>query len=84
LPPEARLHEQRVALDGGADGLDVQRRVAAEARHWLAPGGQLLVESSEHQATGTVALFAGCGLAPRVVRLEEADATVVIGTVGTQ
>jgi release factor glutamine methyltransferase len=31
MPPEARDHEARVALDGGADGLDVQRRVVAEA-----------------------------------------------------
>ena len=31
MPPEARDHEARVALDGGADGLDVQRRVIAEA-----------------------------------------------------
>ena len=31
LPPEARLHEARVALDGGADGLDVLRRVAEAA-----------------------------------------------------
>ena len=42
LPPEARLHEPRVALDGGADGLDVLRRVAAAAAEWLAPGGHLL------------------------------------------
>ena len=27
MPPEARDHEPRVALDGGPDGLDVQRRV---------------------------------------------------------
>src|SRR5664279_1727522 len=44
MPPEARLHERRVALDGGADGLDVVRRVAGQARDWLAPGGHVLVE----------------------------------------
>jgi release factor glutamine methyltransferase len=42
LPAEARLHEPLVALDGGGDGLDVLRRVAAQARLWLAPGGGLL------------------------------------------
>ena len=31
MPPEARDHEHRIALDGGVDGLDVQRRVIAEA-----------------------------------------------------
>ena len=46
LPFEARMHEPRVALNGGADGLDMQRRVAAEALHWLSPGGHLLVETS--------------------------------------
>ncbi len=50
LPAEARLHEARVALDGGADGLDVLRRVIAAAPQWLAPGGHLLVETSERQA----------------------------------
>ena len=39
MPPEARDHEPAVALDGGVDGLDVQRRVAAAAPGWLAPGG---------------------------------------------
>ncbi|MGZ4777439.1 MAG: putative protein N(5)-glutamine methyltransferase, partial [Oryzihumus sp.] len=38
MPPEARDHELTAALDGGADGVDVQRRVAAAAPDWLAPG----------------------------------------------
>lgn len=79
LPPEARDHEPRVALDGGADGLDVQRRVLAEAAGWLAPGGHLLVETSERQAPGTARAFARHGLIPRVTGDEERGATVVIG-----
>ncbi|MBT2365043.1 putative protein N(5)-glutamine methyltransferase [Streptomyces sp. ISL-10] len=80
LPPEARDHEPRVALDGGADGLDIQRRVSASAARWLAPGGVLLVETSARQAPRTVAAFADHGLCPRVAVREELDATVVIGT----
>ncbi|MEU0808623.1 putative protein N(5)-glutamine methyltransferase [Streptomyces sp. NPDC005970] len=80
LPPEARDHEPRVALDGGADGLDVQRRVLAEATRWLAPGGQLLIETSERQAPQTAETFARYGLVPRVAGCEELSATVVIGT----
>ncbi len=80
MPPEARLHERRTALDGGADGVDVQRRVAESARAWLAPAGRLLVETSEQQALATVAALVEAGLSPRVVRSEELDATVVIGT----
>lgn len=80
MPPEARLHEPRVALDGGADGLDVQRRVAAEAAGWLAPGGHLLIETSEDQATSTAESFARHGLSPRITSSEEFDATVIIGT----
>ena len=37
LPREARVHEPRTALDGGTDGLDVLRRLAAAALRWLAP-----------------------------------------------
>jgi release factor glutamine methyltransferase len=81
LPPEARVHEPRVALDGGADGLDVLRRVAAAAPFWLAPGGHLLIETSERQAPAAAAAFAGSGLVPRVARCEELSATVITGTV---
>ncbi|WJE55725.1 putative protein N(5)-glutamine methyltransferase (plasmid) [Bacillus cereus] len=80
LPQEARLHEPKVALDGGEDGLYIQRRVAKEAFLWLAPGGHLLIETSEMQATQTFEIFAGAGLTTKVARDEELDATVVIGS----
>jgi release factor glutamine methyltransferase len=79
MPPEAREHEPRVALDGGMDGLDVQRRVAAGAPLWLAPGGHLLIETSKRQAPQTVETFTRNGLIPRVTSSDELDATVVIG-----
>jgi release factor glutamine methyltransferase len=79
LPAEARDYEPRVALDGGADGLDVLRRVTAAAPHWLAPGGHLLAETSERQVPRAVEALAGHGLIPRVARSEKRHATVVIG-----
>ncbi|MEH6889122.1 putative protein N(5)-glutamine methyltransferase [Bacillus sp. JJ864] len=79
LPPEARIYEARAALDGGTDGLDIQRRVAAEAPLWLAPGGHLLVETSARQAPHTVEIFTRNGLIPHLASSEELDATVVIG-----
>ncbi|MCU1552743.1 MAG: hypothetical protein JWM13_229 [Arthrobacter sp.] len=79
MPQEARLHEPLLSLDGGADGLDVQRRVAAAAPQWLAPGGHLLVETTLRQAPLTVDLFLRNGLTARVASSEELDATVVIG-----
>jgi len=79
LPPEARMHEPRAALDGGADGLDVLRRVSAAASLWLAPGGLLLVEASERQAPQLADAFARAGLIAWVASSEELNATVVIG-----
>ncbi|NUR84200.1 MAG: putative protein N(5)-glutamine methyltransferase, partial [Nonomuraea sp.] len=80
LPPEARLHEPLMALDGGGDGLDVVRRVIEGAPAWLAPGGHLLVETSERQAQATVETMAAAGLAARATVSDELDATAVIGT----
>ncbi|MFN2562066.1 MAG: putative protein N(5)-glutamine methyltransferase [Jatrophihabitans sp.] len=79
MPPEARDFEPRVALDGGPDGLDVARRVAVAAPQWLAPGGCLLIESSEPQAPVLAEIFAAAGLAPAVTSAEGEDATVVLG-----
>jgi release factor glutamine methyltransferase len=79
MPPEARDHEPAVALDGGVDGLDVQRRVAAAGPRWLAPGGSLLVETSVRQAPLTVAAVSAAGLTPRVERDDDRDGTAVVG-----
>lgn len=80
MPPEARIHEPQVALDGGADGLDLQRRVVAEAPLWLRPRGRLLIETSEVQAPETVLAFEEAGFAASILRSEELDGTVVVGT----
>jgi release factor glutamine methyltransferase len=80
MPPEARDHEARDALDGGADGLDVQRRVVAGAGEWLTGDGWLLVETSMAQASATRDLFVAAGLRAQTLRSEELDGTLVAGT----
>ncbi|TDB90555.1 putative protein N(5)-glutamine methyltransferase [Actinomadura sp. KC216] len=80
MPVEARVHEPRVALDGGPDGLDVLRRVTAEAPEWLAPGGHLLFETSERQVPDAVAAVERNGLAATVAESAEFAATVIIAT----
>jgi len=80
MPREARLFEATVALDGGADGLDLHRRITAAAPAWLAPGGHLLIESSERQAPATAALFENAGFRASIVHDDELDGTVVVGT----
>jgi release factor glutamine methyltransferase len=80
MPAEARLHEPRVALDGGGDGLDVLRRVAAQAPLWLAPGGSLLVEISERQELLACDTARRGGLVPRVARSAELAVTVLIAS----
>jgi release factor glutamine methyltransferase len=80
MPPEAREYEPAVALDGGTDGLDIQRRVISAAPDWLARGGHLLIETSERQAPETLATFGAAGLDGRVTHSEEFDSTVVIGS----
>ncbi|SOD93556.1 putative protein N(5)-glutamine methyltransferase [Blastococcus haudaquaticus] len=80
MPPEARDHEPRVALDGGDDGLRVAGRVVAGAGQWLAAGGSLLFEVGEAQVSAATALVVDGGLVPRIVTDDETGATVVVGT----
>ena len=81
MPREARDHEPRLALDGGADGLEVQRRIALGAAQWLAPGGALVVETSRALASGSTAAFERGGLTCDLVRDDNLDATAVVGRV---
>jgi release factor glutamine methyltransferase len=57
LSPEVREHDPRLALDGGADGLEFYRRIAAEARQWLAPGGKLMLEFGDGQDAALREIF---------------------------
>jgi release factor glutamine methyltransferase len=80
LPAEARLHEPLVTLDGGSDGLEVHRRIAAGAPAWLAPGGHLLIETTDEQSHVAQRFFSDHGLDARRMTSETLDTTVVVGT----
>jgi release factor glutamine methyltransferase len=80
LPPEARDHEPPATLDGGADGLDLLRRVASGAPSWLAPGGWLLIETSDRQLALAVQAVAAAGLRGGSMHDPELGATIVAGT----
>jgi release factor glutamine methyltransferase len=63
LAPEVRDHDPRTALDGGADGLDAYRSIAATAPALLGSGGVLAVEIGAGQAAAVTGLFNSAGLA---------------------
>lgn len=57
LDPEVRLHDPRLALDGGADGLDCYREIVGDLRRLLAPGGLVAFEVGFDQAASVAALL---------------------------
>jgi release factor glutamine methyltransferase len=69
LDPEV-LHEPRSALDGGADGLDVIRRLVEAAPKVLRPGGWLLLEIGAGQAPRVSALLEASGFEDTVLCLD--------------
>jgi len=64
LAPEVRDFDPRRALDGGPDGLDFYRAIAATVPALLRPGGALVVELGAGQAQAVAALFSAVGLVP--------------------
>lgn len=78
MPRESRDHEPRSTVDGGADGMDLQRRVLAEASEWLAPGGHLLTETSAAQSEALAAIARESGWSARIVHDDELGAHVLV------
>lgn len=69
LEPQVRDHEPRLALDGGEDGLDFYRRLAAQAAPFLGPQGLLVLEVGAGQAEEVAALLQQSGsFAPARIR----------------
>jgi len=62
LAPDVRDYDPAIALDGGSDGLDAYRAIAAQAPGLLAPGGKLIVELGAGQEAAVRALFTKAGL----------------------
>ncbi|UFN50123.1 peptide chain release factor N(5)-glutamine methyltransferase [Roseomonas sp. OT10] len=70
LMPEVSRHEPRLALDGGADGLDAYRSIAAALPGLLAPGGRAILELGIGQETNVSTLVAAMGLEVRGCRAD--------------
>ncbi len=68
LEPDVRDYDPALALDGGPDGLDCYRTIAAAARRLLVPGGRLVVELGQGQETAVRGLFTEAGLTAGEVR----------------
>ena len=66
LEPEVSRYEPREALDGGEDGLDLVRRLLAEAGERLLPGGALILEIDPRQSAAAQAAARGCFPAARI------------------
>jgi len=62
LPSEVRDYDPQLALDGGADGLDCYRRIAAESGRLLNPDGIIAVEIGAGQSDAATAIFEAAGL----------------------
>ncbi len=61
LQADVRDHEPHLALDGGADGLDLVRRIVDEAPAFLSPGGALALEIGAGQADAVAPLLEARG-----------------------
>lgn len=78
LAPEVARFEPRLALDGGADGLDAYRAITAQLSRLLRPGGVFAVEVGQGQAEAVIALAEAIGLSTEAPRRDLAGIPRVI------
>jgi release factor glutamine methyltransferase len=79
LAPEVRDYDPPLALDGGNDGLDIYRAIAAVAPRLLAAGGHLIVELGAGQEAPVRALFTNAGLSVDTARNDLAGIPRALG-----
>ena len=80
LEPEVRAHEPRLALAGGADGLDLVRRLVPDARRALLSGGALVLETAgDAQASAAASLLATEGFVDVATRADLAGIVRFVG-----
>jgi release factor glutamine methyltransferase len=79
LTPEVRDYDPLVALDGGNDGLDAYRAIAAQAKRLLAPGGRLYVEIGAGQEAAVRVVFINAGLTVGPARADLGGIPRVLG-----
>ena len=70
LMPEVRDHDPRLALDGGADGLDAYRAILRDLQRLLAPGGAAVLELGCGQAEAVAALAGAQGFRVQDIRAD--------------
>ena len=73
-----KCHEPRLALDGGADGLDIYRKIAQEASKYLNRGGTLLMEVGAGEAEEVIKMFKNCSYAMMIQDFNGVDRYVKI------
>lgn len=80
MPREAREHERVGTLDGGGDGLDIQRRLLVQSVDWLTDDGVIIVETSRRQAELSLAAAEASGLRGRIEHDADSDAWAMAAT----
>ena len=71
LLPEVALHEPKIALDGGKDGMDFLKKIIFQAPQFLRPGGWLLLEMSPYQVENALFTLAETGVYQNETKIED-------------